>query len=285
MKFSRAEWRGPVPSMSAGPIQPRLVVLHIMQGSLPGTDSWFHDPAAKVSAHFGTGKDGTLVEWVDATEKAWAQAAYNSISLSIENEGRSGDELTGPQIEQCAQVLAWAHTQFGIPVAVATNPAGPGGLTTHGALGATGGNHPNCPGAPIVAQLPAIAARAAQITSGNPTPPAPPPAPMPGPLDLPGDDDMPLQLLTIDAGPLGQHGEGCMLFDGGQTSEQGITHWPDPIAWDRVRSVEVQGSFPPADGYRPLPVVGRQQRDGFLCVEMVNGAPGGPVTLLITVTA
>lgn len=116
----------------------------------------------------------------------------------------------------------------------------------------------------------------------QPIPPIPPPAPPVPPLDLPGDDDV-AQLLTINAGPLGQHGEGTVLFDGGQTDHPGIAHNPTAIRWEQVRGVEIQGSFPPDDGYRPLPKVGRQERDGWLSVEMTEGAPGGPAILLITV--
>ena len=51
------------------------VILHIMEGILDGTDSWFRNPQAQASAHFGVGKDGRVYQWVDTADKAWAQAA------------------------------------------------------------------------------------------------------------------------------------------------------------------------------------------------------------------
>lgn len=197
MKFPRAEWRGPVPGHSPGPITPRLVVVHIAQGSLAGTDAWFKDPASRLSAHFGTGKDGRLVQWVDATDKAWAEAAYNSQAISIENEGHSGDSLTAAQVEQCAQVLAWTYSTFGVPIQVAPTAAADG-LIGHGQLGATGGNHPGCPGGPIVAQFAEIVDRAAVI-AGRPSPAPPSPTPVPNPQPQPVvEDDMPVAFDPIN---------------------------------------------------------------------------------------
>ena len=35
--------------------KPELIVLHIMDGTLSGTDSWFADPSSQVSSHYGIG--------------------------------------------------------------------------------------------------------------------------------------------------------------------------------------------------------------------------------------
>ena len=71
-RYSNAQWR-PVPNETPGGMTAyKFLVLHIMQGTLGGTDSWFHNTASRVSSHFGVGKDGTVYQWVDTAERAWA---------------------------------------------------------------------------------------------------------------------------------------------------------------------------------------------------------------------
>ncbi len=160
MRYPGATWRGPVPN-TGGPMGPvRLGVVHIMEGTLAGTDSWFHDPASQVSAHFGVGKDGTGYQWVDTDAVAWAEMDYNGEAISIEHEGNSGDALTQAQIGFDIGLFRWLNATKGLPY---TRQAWVG----HGELGVAGGNHPDCPGAPILSQLPWILAAAADI---NPQP-------------------------------------------------------------------------------------------------------------------
>ncbi|MET9436861.1 peptidoglycan-binding protein [Streptomyces sp. NPDC006551] len=164
-----AQWR-PVPNCKKGGQQEvRGVVVHIMAGTLAGTDSWFRNPVSQASSHFGTGKKGALYQWVDTADRAWAQAAGNTSWLSTENEGRGGDSLTNAQLDRNAEILAWAHKTHGVPLQVATSPSGRG-LGYHGMGGKAWGNHPSCPGTKIVAQLDEIVKRAAAIVGKKPTP-------------------------------------------------------------------------------------------------------------------
>lgn len=154
-----AEWR-PIPvNFDVGGCHPRLIVLHIMQGTLNGTDSWFRNPAAQVSAHFGTGRDGRLYQWVDTANMAWHAADANSFGIGIENEGQSGDKLTAAQIAAVAKVCAWAQDVHRVPLQVCNDVNGRG-LAYHALGGVAWGNHPDCPGAPVVAQRGAILAAA-----------------------------------------------------------------------------------------------------------------------------
>jgi hypothetical protein len=150
----------------------RLFVMHIEEGTEAGTDAWQHNPDAQVSSHFGNPKaaDAPLDQFVDTNDRAWAEAAYNNVAISVEHEGNTGDSLTAAQLERDAQLLAWCHTTHGTPLQVTTDPNG-SGVIGHGQLGVAGGNHPDCPGQPIVDQFPAVVARAKAILNLTPSAP------------------------------------------------------------------------------------------------------------------
>ncbi|MFE7017689.1 N-acetylmuramoyl-L-alanine amidase [Streptomyces sp. NPDC057651] len=159
-----ALWRPiPVNHTRGGQDSVRGVVVHIMAGTLTGTDSWFRNSRAQASSHFGTGKGGTLYQWVDTADRAWAQAGGNRTWLSVENEGQGGDVLTDEQLDRVAQVLAWAHKTHGVPLQVASSPDGRG-LGYHAMGGSAWGGHTSCPGSRIVAQLADIVRRAQKVT-------------------------------------------------------------------------------------------------------------------------
>jgi hypothetical protein len=165
--FPQARWRGPVPNQGGAMGRILGLVLHIQEGSEAGTDAWFHNPSSKVSAHFGNPKAGPLDQWVEVGTVAWAEVNGNSNWISVENEGNSGDQLTPSQLENVAQLLAWLHTGYGVPLQLSDSTVP--GLTGHGLGGAAWGGHYDCPGAPILAQRQAIINRAAAILGGTPT--------------------------------------------------------------------------------------------------------------------
>jgi N-acetylmuramoyl-L-alanine amidase len=51
--------------------RPEAVVIHVMDGSLIGTDAWFNNPASGVSAHYGIGKNGEIHQYVRETDTAF----------------------------------------------------------------------------------------------------------------------------------------------------------------------------------------------------------------------
>jgi hypothetical protein len=160
--YPGAIWRGPVPNVGGSMGVVRLGVVHIMQGTMAGTDATFKNPANEVSAHFGNPKDGTEpYQWVDTAVVAWAEAAYNGEAISIEHEGDTGDSLTTGQFANDVDLVRWLAANGGPPIRMADGPDDPlGGWIGHGELGIAGGNHPDCPGAPILAQWPAVLAAA-----------------------------------------------------------------------------------------------------------------------------
>ena len=48
------------------------IVHHVMQGTQAGTDGWFANPAARVSAHYSIGKDGSIHRHVPDADTAYS---------------------------------------------------------------------------------------------------------------------------------------------------------------------------------------------------------------------
>ncbi|MET8585730.1 peptidoglycan-binding protein [Streptomyces collinus] len=146
----------PVPNKTTGGMRGYYgVVLHTMQGTLWGSDAWFRNPKAQASSHFGVGKDGTILQWVDTVDRAWAEAAGNPYWISIEHEGKSGDSLTQAQIDADAKILAWVHKTHDVQLKSTDSVSGRG-LGWHGMGGADWGGHTACPGTPVKNQRAAI---------------------------------------------------------------------------------------------------------------------------------
>jgi len=82
---------------------PEAVVVHIMDGTLAGTDAWFANPASQVSAHYGIGMAGQIHQYVAESDTAWhagrrSQPTWrlikpdvnpNLYTIGIEHEGRA----------------------------------------------------------------------------------------------------------------------------------------------------------------------------------------------------
>lgn len=165
-RFPDAQWRPiPVNYTQNGMGAIYGIVLHIMEGTLDGSDNWFRNPTAQASSHFGVGKDGRIYQWVDTRDKAWAEASGNPNYISIENEGYHGDALTAPQLLSVAKIVAWASRAHGVPFQIADHP-GQTGLGYHGMGGSAWGGHIACPSDPIVNQRYEILTKAGGIVSG-----------------------------------------------------------------------------------------------------------------------
>ena len=171
-RFPKAVWHGPLPYTDYATIEQaghRGLVLHIIEGSIESCNNWFHDPAASVSAHFGNPKTGPLYQWVDTSERAYAEMSGNDSWVSLENEGFAPEQLNDNQLANAAELLAWLHTTEGVQLALADSPKGYG-LGYHAMGGVPWGNHPGCPGVEIIAQREQIIERAKALLA----PKAPP---------------------------------------------------------------------------------------------------------------
>lgn len=114
--------------------KPEFIVIHIMQGTMAGTISWFKNPASEVSAHYLVGKDGRVAQMVKDADAAWhagrihnpsekakrvlktnlfgGYANPNKYSLGIECEGMVGDRWTEPQIKSLAELVKMLCARF-----------------------------------------------------------------------------------------------------------------------------------------------------------------------------
>lgn len=105
------------------------IVDHIMQGTLAGTTSWFNNTASQVSAHFGVGKDGTVVQYVKVEDRAWANGIVkapawklydgtnpNAYTVSIEHEGNTGEPMPEAQYQATLELHKHLIETLGIPV-------------------------------------------------------------------------------------------------------------------------------------------------------------------------
>lgn len=174
-RYPGAQWHPVGNERPGGMTGYQFLVLHIMQGTLHGTDLWFHDPASRASSHFGVGKDGTVYQWVDTADRAWAQAAGNPVGISIEHEGSVPDALTDAQLAADAAILAWVHQVHGIPLQVTDDPVAGSGVCGHSTGAQQGWGHPFCPGQAILDQRQQIVGAAtallalAVVTAISPT--------------------------------------------------------------------------------------------------------------------
>src|SRR5215467_5885877 len=128
-KNPNAHWFGS-PNLTAGrdghdmAIQPAFVVLHTMVGTVASANARFQQASEQASATYGVGLDGSLYQWVDEADAAWANGTFsdnpgsNLDSISIEHED-NGD-YNGPRTPQLyaasAALVRDVCTRYGIPI-------------------------------------------------------------------------------------------------------------------------------------------------------------------------
>ena len=109
---------------------PIAVVIHVMEGTLEGTDQWFNNPASKVSAHYGVGKNGEIHKYVRETDTAWHAGNVveptwkllkkhinpNQYTIGVEHEGKATDVWTDQLYKTSAQLVKWICSRNNIPL-------------------------------------------------------------------------------------------------------------------------------------------------------------------------
>jgi N-acetylmuramoyl-L-alanine amidase len=128
-----------VPSPNCTPgrkkYRPEAIVIHIMEGSLAGTDEWFRNRASKVSAHYGIGRSGDVHQYVSEMDSAWHAGRVNDpswagirsagkglyinpnyYSIGIEHEGQVNTEWTDALYQTSATLIRAICTRWNIPI-------------------------------------------------------------------------------------------------------------------------------------------------------------------------
>lgn len=63
------------------------ICIHTMVGTLDGTDSWFHNPEAQVSSHYGVDlTTDKIYQWVEEKHTAWAQGRVSNPTNKLVKE-------------------------------------------------------------------------------------------------------------------------------------------------------------------------------------------------------
>ncbi len=115
--------------------RPEAVVIHIMEGTLAGTDSWFKSRVSQVSAHYGIGKNGDVHQYVAETNSAWHTGRVNSPSwafikpavngrfinpnfytVGIEHEGNDDSEWSPEMYESSSKMVVGICSRWNIPI-------------------------------------------------------------------------------------------------------------------------------------------------------------------------
>jgi N-acetylmuramoyl-L-alanine amidase len=115
--------------------KPEAIVIHVMDGTLSGTDNWFGNTQSKVSAHYGVGKSGEVHQYVDESNTAWhagrvysptctilkpaGNGAYinpNYYTIGIEHEGTQQSEWTDQMYKSSSTLLGVICKRWNIPL-------------------------------------------------------------------------------------------------------------------------------------------------------------------------
>jgi len=81
-------------SIGRGTYKPEAIVLHIMDGSLIGTDSWFADEKSRVSAHYGIGKSGEVHQYVNEVDTAFHAGVVDKPTWKLLKPGKNPNDYT-----------------------------------------------------------------------------------------------------------------------------------------------------------------------------------------------
>ncbi len=110
--------------------RPEAIVIHIMDGTLIGTDSWFANTTSQVSAHYGIGKSGEVHQYVNEQDSAWHAGRVdapvwklikpninpNLYTVGIEHEGKPDDVWTDAMKQASATLIREICERWQIPI-------------------------------------------------------------------------------------------------------------------------------------------------------------------------
>lgn len=134
-------------------VRPRVIVMHYTVsanrpgwGDVDANVSWFNSSAAQASSNYVIDAEGHCAYIVPESSKAWAQATFNPVALSIEvvNTGHESSYAGTAGLAKIGRVVHDMAKRWGIPLqtgAVSGCTVTRSGVVTHHQLGACGGGH------------------------------------------------------------------------------------------------------------------------------------------------
>lgn len=147
-------------------VRPRVFVLHYTVsrniagwGDVDAIVALFDRPAFAASSNYVIDAEGHCAYIVRESDKAWTQAAFNPLAISVEviDMGTEKRYLPAPGLAKLGRVVADATCRWEIPIqqgAIAGGTVSKPGIVDHLTLGLAGGGHHDIspyPLAPIVA--------------------------------------------------------------------------------------------------------------------------------------
>ena len=97
-----------------------MVVIHTMVGTTTQANGRFQNPSSQVSAHYGVGLGGSIVQWCKEQDTAWHAGEWtvNLTSIGIEHE--DGGDFMGVRPDvlytESAKLVRTICLTYGIPI-------------------------------------------------------------------------------------------------------------------------------------------------------------------------
>jgi N-acetylmuramoyl-L-alanine amidase len=114
---------------------PIAIVIHIMEGSMASTDSWFGSTVSQVSAHYGIGINGEIHQYVQEADTAWHAGRVNAptwaliipagngtyinpnyYTVGIEHEGDETTEWSDATYTSSSSMISEIAKRWNIPI-------------------------------------------------------------------------------------------------------------------------------------------------------------------------
>lgn len=110
--------------------RPRAIIVHVTEGSIAATDSWFLSPTSQVSAHYAVTKSAQVHQYVAEENTAWHAGRVlrptwrllepdvnpNLYTIGIEHEAGADEEWPALMYERSARLIAEICIRWQIPI-------------------------------------------------------------------------------------------------------------------------------------------------------------------------
>lgn len=166
-RYPGAIWR-PLPENGT---QPRITVTQVIAHTAVGEPSpfnYFGRDSVHEESTLWVGRD-RVEQFMESDRHADANYLSNRRAISVEsadNGHPDRDPWNAYQVEQFAQILAWANRVHGVPIRACRSFDDPG-FGYHRQFAEWNPNRHSCPGDARIRQIPQIIARAKQIAAGG----------------------------------------------------------------------------------------------------------------------